>query len=91
MFGGYDGEIALDELWAFDVEQEEWEYIETFGVQPFRRWGHAATSHGTNLLIWGGKNGNLLHSDMFMYNVLTNTWTELEIKSNLSPPSAEGA
>ena len=42
MFGGYDGEIALDELWAFDAEIEKWEYKETFGEQPSRRWGHAA-------------------------------------------------
>ena len=31
MFGGHDGEIALDELWAFDAEKEKWEYLETFG------------------------------------------------------------
>ena len=43
MFGGNDGERALDELWSFDVEKEKWEYIETFGEQPSRRWGHAAT------------------------------------------------
>ena len=27
MFGGYDGETALDELWALDSDQEKWEYI----------------------------------------------------------------
>ena len=75
MFGGHDGEKSLDELWAFDADKEEWEYMETFGTTPPRRLGHAATSHGTNLLIWGGKNVNLLYNDMFMYNVLSNTWT----------------
>ena len=91
MFGGHDGEKALDELWAFDSDQEAWEYIEIYGIQPSRRWGHAATSHGTNLLIWGGKDNNLMYNDMFMYNVLSNEWTELAVESKLSPPAAEGA
>ena len=74
MFGGNDGEKALDELWSFDAEKEIWEYIDIYGIQPSRRQGHAATAHGANLLIWGGKNGNILYNDMYMYNVLTNTW-----------------
>ena len=91
MFGGIDGDRALDELWAFDAENEEWEYKETFGKAPARRYGHAANSHGTNLLIWGGTNGFFMYDDMFMYNVISNTWTELEINSDESPPGAEGA
>ena len=74
MFGGNDGEKALDELWSFDAEKEISEYIDIYGIQPSRRQGHAATAHGANLLIWGGKNGNILYNDMYMYNVLTNTW-----------------
>ena len=91
MFGGHDGDKALDELWSFDVDNEHWEYIEIKGIKPSRRLGHAATSHGTNLLIWGGKNGNLLYNDMFMYNVFSKKWTELETKSDLYPPAVEGA
>ena len=73
------------------MDREKWEYVEIYGIKPAHRFGHAATAHGTSLLIWGGRNGNTLYNDMFMYNVLSKTWSELEIKSNLFPPAAEGA
>ena len=43
MFGGHNGNNALDELWSYDVDNEKWEYIEIFGLKPARRFGHAAT------------------------------------------------
>jgi hypothetical protein len=80
MYGGSDGERALDELWIYHTEKDFWELLEIEGLRPAPRYGHAATAKGYSLVIWGGRNGNEYYNDMFLYNILTNQWEEMAIE-----------
>ena len=53
--------------------------------------GHAATTHGAHLIIWGGTDGLTLFNDMYIFSVLSRKWVEMEVRSEERPEAAEGA
>ena len=81
MYGGSTGINNLDELWIYDEIDGSWMLKDTIGEYPGPLMGHGAVAYGNNLLIWGGKNGNVFSSDLYMYNTLTNIWELVEVKS----------
>lgn len=85
MFGGFDGERRLNDLWEFVVDSNEWKCIEATGMIPSPRDGCALAMDTTNnrLILFGGY-GCCRLSDIFFYNFETNTWVE---HPNLSGPT----
>jgi N-acetylneuraminic acid mutarotase len=52
---------------------------------------HASASIGPNLVIWGGRDGLEYFNDLWMYNTLTFTWSEMPVFGDLRPIAAEGS
>jgi len=65
LFGGYDGNQWLNDLWVFDIAQNHWTCIQessdpnsgddTFG--PSRRFGYASVVHRNKFVLFGGFDG----------------------------------
>ncbi|MEE4248182.1 MAG: kelch repeat-containing protein, partial [Kangiellaceae bacterium] len=91
MYGGSDGDKAIDELWSYDPNFDTWSLVRAKGFKPTARFGHASTTLGNNLVIWGGKNEANIFAEMYFYNTLTNTWELITSPSEVQPAPGEGA
>jgi hypothetical protein len=94
IYGGI-GPVALgsrdlehkDELWVYDIKQDQWELIPPLTVGPGVRAGHGMDFDPTRgeLLLFGG-DGNLpCKNDFWSYSVSDQTWSPL-----LVPPMFQG-
>jgi hypothetical protein len=97
VYGGLDylAFSVRDDLWAYDASAQTWALLSPGGTAPTGRHSHAAAwaeaqqkmfiSAGVTL---SGFSSQLL-SDLFCYDVSSNTWTELTALSSptLNPPS----
>jgi N-acetylneuraminic acid mutarotase len=95
VFGGYDGYGTFYGLSCYDVETFTWTQIDAKGPNPIPRTNHAVTSVGTNLYLFGGndttkKGQDYLrfgtYGDFQVYDTLTNTWFEPEVKGKIPCP-----
>ncbi|KAL8436922.1 hypothetical protein ACSSS7_001347 [Eimeria intestinalis] len=61
VFGGYSGMQWLNDLYAFDLEKEEWEEIPHWGMKPCPRFGFVAAADESRecILLFGGYDGRL--------------------------------
>jgi len=88
IFGGFSGEEYLNDLHEFDFETETWMDI-TFqckGDIPAPRSRFCAAVHGDCMYILGGWNKIGYFSDFFMFNFVTQTWTNIT-NGNFKIPS----
>ena len=100
LFGGMDaveqgavtvgpmGEV-LDEMWAFDLENAEWQQLTPAGDAPEPRWGHAASASNNKLFVQGGMTAFSEISDQWSYNPVTNTWQSI-VPYNQGPNALVG-
>ena len=91
LFGGYDSSTYYNDFWAFDVINFYWKHSSISGIIPSPRAYHAADSSGDALLIFGGEGNAGLLNDMFIYNYITNSWTEIKPNSLNIPSPRKGA
>lgn len=59
-----------------------WQPVSASGLSP--REGHSAIWTGSQIIIWGGRNGATYYNDGAMYNPATDTWTAM---TNTAAPS----
>mmetsp|Transcript_1126 Transcript_1126/g.1017 ORF Transcript_1126/g.1017 Transcript_1126/m.1017 type:complete len:515 (+) Transcript_1126:82-1626(+) len=80
VFGGKDSENdKLGDLWVYDIEKDSWEEIEIpEGEGPISRSGHSTGAFKNFIIIYAGIHELTQElSDMYLYNVIDNTWTTL--------------
>ncbi|OMJ69087.1 hypothetical protein SteCoe_33288 [Stentor coeruleus] len=86
LFGGKGQDTLFADTWSYDPVTNIWNLLNTINKSPTAR-SHFASASGTDIfIIWGGEDDSGLTNDMFIYNVIKNTWTE-KISSSLSIPS----
>ena len=64
IYGGKSNEIykqtknlALNDLWLLDIQNNKWESLVMYGFHPKSRWSHSMCTIGKNqLIIFGGVN-----------------------------------
>ncbi|KAD3067487.1 hypothetical protein E3N88_35367 [Mikania micrantha] len=78
---------------AFDLQTYTWSTMKTYGKPPVSRGGQSVTLVGTNLVIFGGQDGNrTLLNDLHILDLETMTWDEIDtIGVSPSPRSDHAA
>lgn len=79
VFGGRDGQGALDDLWVYDLAADAWHRLRPDGPAPRARFGHAAVwVDGLGLVVFAGqaRSASLL-ADIWAYDPDANRWREL--------------
>lgn len=82
IFGGGNGEFALNDLWTLDItanlERLKWQQIEAGRVKPKPRGYHTATLVGNMMIVIGGSDGHDCFYDIWCLNLDTCRWKELK-------------
>uniref|UniRef100_A0A3Q0QS61 Kelch repeat-containing protein n=1 Tax=Amphilophus citrinellus TaxID=61819 RepID=A0A3Q0QS61_AMPCI len=88
VFGGWDTPVCYNDMYMLDLGLMEFSAVKTTGKPPSpRSWHGSAVLSDTKFLIHGGYNGNNALSDTFIFDIDTNSWTEVSVPQ-LSVPRA---
>lgn len=88
VFGGWDTPVCYNDMYMLDLGLMEFSAVKTTGNPPSpRSWHGSAVLSDTKFLIHGGYNGNNALSDAFIFDIDTNSWTEVSAPE-LSVPRA---
>ncbi|XP_029310794.1 kelch repeat-containing protein [Cottoperca gobio] len=80
VFGGWDTPVCYNDLYMLDLGLMEFSAVKTSGKAPSpRSWHGSAVLSQTKFLIHGGYNGNNALSDTFIFDIDTNSWTEVTL------------
>ncbi|CAO3674013.1 unnamed protein product [Rhizopus stolonifer] len=82
VIGGGDGARALADVYALDISNPEslqWTEIETQGVSPIARGYHTSNLIKNKLVVYGGSDGHECFSDIFILDLQTYRWTQIEL------------
>eukprot|EP01091_Cochliopodium_minus_P006916 TRINITY_DN16876_c0_g1_i1.p1 TRINITY_DN16876_c0_g1~~TRINITY_DN16876_c0_g1_i1.p1 ORF type:complete len:328 (-),score=72.82 TRINITY_DN16876_c0_g1_i1:24-908(-) len=86
LFGGYlPTGNSTNELWKLNTVNHRWSLVRPTTNKPAPRSGHASFVYQDNLYIWGGEGNEKLFSDLWVYNVKSNTWNVVSQTGNPSP------
>jgi leucine-zipper-like transcriptional regulator 1 len=85
LFGGFDGQRWLHDMFVFDLATRIWTEIEPRGAIPSVRSCPAWAKDATHVYIHGGYDGHERKADFFACDLTTYTWTEMPCLGN--PPS----
>ncbi|XP_024143936.1 kelch repeat-containing protein [Oryzias melastigma] len=88
VFGGWDTPVCYNDMYMLDLGLMEFSAVKTTGKAPSpRSWHGSAVLSDAKFLIHGGYNGNNALSDAFIFDIETNSWTEVALP-HLSVPRA---
>lgn len=76
VFGGHNGNTALNDLHVFDIAKGIWLDARTSGVPPSPRFFHSATVIGGKMYIFGGSRLLETISDLHVLDLDTLTWSQ---------------
>ena len=91
LFGGINSGVVFNDVWIFEFSSLTWQAIAAKGTIPASRYSHAAGASGDAFVIWGGRDLSGSRDDIFIFNSITQTWTELYPSSTAKPRPAYGA
>ncbi|KAL1918815.1 uncharacterized protein VTP21DRAFT_2837 [Calcarisporiella thermophila] len=75
IFGGTDGKILFNDIWAFDIRQGKWQEIIVTGYVPSPRFGSSAAIVNDVLYIFGGMGeGGLELGDLCAFRIKSRRW-----------------
>ena len=91
IFGGWNGKVALNDVFILEIESKTWTELPTFQHSPVPRNNHASTVLENRLLIHGGHDGSkwlddLWALDLSSYPEQQPTWHRLQPSGQ--PPAA---
>mmetsp|Transcript_48583 Transcript_48583/g.92931 ORF Transcript_48583/g.92931 Transcript_48583/m.92931 type:complete len:641 (+) Transcript_48583:158-2080(+) len=78
MFGGFDGQQVLNDLWAYDVERRTWVMPIVTGMPPPPREMHVSTFVNKYLIVAGGIDGARRYNDIFVLNTERMEWEVID-------------
>lgn len=74
-FSSYE---IFDDLWRYDRQVQQWQRLEPTNEGPGPRSGAGMTVFGHDLYLFAGIDHTFTpHNDLWRYNMLTNTWTQV--------------
>ncbi|XP_076460753.1 uncharacterized protein LOC143293582 [Babylonia areolata] len=90
VFGGFkDTTGASQELWAFNIDEEEWTDLTHLShCRPSGRYGHTAVVAENAMWIFGGTAGLSPCTDLWKYSFSLHQWTKLKCVG--APPTLSG-
>ncbi|XP_065054346.1 leucine-zipper-like transcriptional regulator 1 [Rhopilema esculentum] len=93
VFSGQSGAKITNDLFQFNFAERRWARIATEHLlrgtppPPSRRYGHTMVAHDRHLYVFGGAADNTLPSDLFWYDLETQTWDIIQPTSDSQIPS----
>ncbi|CRH00097.1 dynein heavy chain, putative [Plasmodium relictum] len=82
VFGGYGGygydRSSYNDLYEYNILNNEWTLRSCKGSNPSRRYGHISFINGNNLFILGGTNAEVSFNDMYSCDLKKNEWSEVD-------------
>ena len=78
IFGGRGSSGFLNDVWAFDVDTEDWRRLVTSGASPEARFGHNAVYDpvGHQMVVWAGQ-GSLFFNDTWRLDLASLEWSDV--------------
>jgi hypothetical protein len=81
LFGGWDGQYSLNDAWTYDLNINNWSYLEP--TIPLPRWIHAMVYDSTHKeeVLFGGVHGYYkcgYFNDTWTFNISTKKWTNMK-------------
>jgi hypothetical protein len=85
IFGGRTDAGSVNEVWILDLNSNIWENITPTGASPAPRITANAVydSLMSRMIIWSGQ-GAELYNDVWAFNLINNTWTQLWQDGNVA-------
>ena len=65
IFGGADKRTETNNLFKYNIRENNWSIVETIGEPPMIRHWHSSLLVNSQLFIWGGKVGSEHLSDIY--------------------------
>ncbi|CAL8327119.1 unnamed protein product [Lota lota] len=88
VFGGWDTPVCYNDMYTLDLGLMEFSAVKTTGKGPSpRSWHGSVALSDTQFLVHGGYNGHIALNDTFIFDIDTNSWTEVS-HPQLSVPRA---
>lgn len=77
-FGGYDGIVLYNKVYAFDIKHSKWIHVNQYGDTPSPR--SCANAHIVDgyFYIFGGYNGKTSLNSLYQYHLETGIWTKIQ-------------
>lgn len=76
IFGGWDGQKRLNDLYFLDILQMTWTEVRSYGINPSPRAGMTLSAVNGKLYLFGGSGPSAsCYNDLQMYDVKLNMWT----------------
>jgi hypothetical protein len=95
LYGGQSYHQLNGSTNAYSLSTDEWSSIDTAGIDPGERMGHASAIDDTagKMFIFGGQMYHTLSDELLVFDTTTNTWSFAEIvdHSGYRPPPLTGA
>lgn len=91
LFGGETGSGCNNRTFIFYTNIEIWNEYSFINAPPCRSFGSLIENGEGEYILFGGKNGKVVYSDMWKYKIYRNEWTEIEIHVNslISPENQD--
>ena len=91
IFGGLSEARAdlLNDLWVFELANEQWTQITPQGQLPLPRYGHKATVVNNKMFIFSGMTGNAEAADAWYYDPQSNSWSPVVPENNWPTPRTD--
>ena len=87
MFGGYNGQHYLNDLWMFDLDACVWTLIKPEGTVPQPRGDAAAIAlYDRYILLVHGRDDDIIFGDFFLFDTVTNRWETLNQEGKKCEP-----
>jgi len=87
LFGGHGGvnyqRIAFNDLYAFDLETEQWEKIQPNNNSPEGRGGHSVFASDDKIFVYGGWNSEMQFNNIMIFNLQTQEWSDPDIYNEI--------
>lgn len=78
LFGGRDGTVDFNDLWAYQLAADAWTQLSPAGPAPAARFGHEAVwVGGIGLVVFAGQSGADFFNDLWAYDPEADAWREL--------------
>ncbi|XP_073302824.1 tRNA wybutosine-synthesizing protein 2/3/4 [Primulina huaijiensis] len=76
----------LNDVWVFDMANNEWKFLQCSGSLFPPRHRHAAAVVGSKIYVFGGIYNDKILSSLYVLDTLTSEWTEIETRGNWPGP-----
>ena len=91
VFGGWrgpiDGDDFLADMHVLDLDNRRWVRVVARGDVPSPRGGHTLTCVGDSLFMFGGQTDQGASDELFMYSILDNRWSRIELSGDFWNPT----